>query len=90
MAPSIGTEGHMYIPRTGEVVRSLSLPASSLPVNQWSHPLSNLQHRYTHLDPDTPSHKCAQMLINSLRDNKYVHSDLSIYPFIYTCTLTSK
>ena len=68
MAPSMGTVGHIYIPRTGEVARSLSLPESSSPVHQWSHPLSKLQHRYTQLDPDTltPSHKCAQMLINWL------------------------
>ena len=86
MAPSMGTVGHIYIPRTGEVARSLSLPESSSPVHQWSHPLSKLQHRYTQLDPDTltPSHKCAQMLINWLSSVQFscsVMSD-SVTPWI--------
>lgn len=41
-AASIGIRGRKYIPRTGDGVRCLLLPGSSLRVNRWSCPLDGL------------------------------------------------
>ena len=41
-APGVGMVGRMYIPKTGEVVRNVQVPRSSLQVNEQSCPLNDL------------------------------------------------